>query len=436
MSIATVGVGVLVGAAGAGVNYALAQSNKPKAYNPAANNWLGMQNLIATQDRTKQYQAQVSGYGDTFGKQVAGLTKTYGNQGTGASQNYLTNTGNALSSYGNDIQALAKAAPLNEFNAAQAGINFNAANLGNYSGIADYLSQNAQASQLGLINNSMPTWQKQYAQGMSDASQMQQGLISADVQGNLGRSAAFKALGSGVGGGGSGLGRNLAARDLGLTSLDLQKQGNALTQSLGQQQYGMTVAGMLTNPNAIYQANGINSGQAMNAGALGTNIAATGLQTGLAGQLSTQGTNFGQLMGMYGNQYTTGVSADQSIMNMQAAAALQAMSADTGAITGNYQNQMNGNLMQFQQDQAIRNYNNAANQQLVSGITSAVGGAASGFMSNGGMNYLSGLGNGGLQSNGFYNSAGAAQDMFGAGSHIASFKQDGGGLGYYNQGYW
>jgi hypothetical protein len=57
-----------------------------------------------------------------------------------------------------------------------------------------------------------------------NAAAMMSGRISADVQANLARSSAMKALQGGFGAS-SEMGRGLAARDLGLTSLNLQQQG-------------------------------------------------------------------------------------------------------------------------------------------------------------------------------------------------------------------
>lgn len=409
MTMAAIGASVAVGAVGAGANYLISQSNKPQSYNPGANNYLAQQQQQALSDLAAKYQGQVAGYGNNFLTAESGLANTYGTQGAGASTNYLNNTGNYLSNYGTNISNLAAYAPQNELNTAQAGIGFNVNNLGLYGGIANNLSNQAQNSQIGLVNNALPSWQQQYSQGMENAGQMQQGLIASDVQGNVGRTAGFNALQSGVGGG-SGLGRNLTARDLGLTSMQLQQQGTAQAQSLGQQQYGMEVAGLLTNPNAIYNSSGVNSGQAMNAGALGTNIAATGLQTGLQGGLSTQGTNFGGLMNLYGNVFNTGVGANQSVMNAEDAAAAQAAALQAQGITGNYGTQMNGNLMQYQSNNALAAYNTQMQQGLVNGLTSAIGSGIGQYNFN---NALSNLGagnpyansfNGGPQpmSNGFY----------------------------------
>jgi len=434
MTMAAVGASVAVGALGAGASYLIGQSNKPKAYNPGANNYLAQQQQKALSDLAARYQGQVAGYGNTFLEAEKGLANTYSGQGSGASNNYLTNTGNYLNRYSGNIANLAAGAPQNEFNAAQTGLGFNINNLGLYGGIANNLSNQAQNSQIGLVNNALPSWQQQYSQGMENAGQMQQGLIASDVQGNVGRTAGFNALQSGTRGG-SGLGRNLTARDLGLTSMQLQQQGTSQAQSLAQQQYGMEVAGLLTNPNAIYQTSGVNSGQAMNAGALGTSLAATGLQTGLQGGLSTQGTNFGQMMGLYGNVFNTGVGANQSVMNAEAAAAAQAAALQAQGITGNYGTQMNGNLMQYQSNNALAAYNTQMQQGLVNGLTSAIGSGIGAYNFN---NALSGLGGGNNYSNNFgsdmMNSAGgfetsaAAQS---AGVYNPTFYSLGANSGFY-----
>ena len=66
------------------------------------------------------------------------------------------------------------------------------------------------------------------------------GEISTDVQSQLQRSSAGRALSGGFGAG-SGVGRNLSARDFGLTSMQIQNQGLQQAQSFIQQQrmFGM-----------------------------------------------------------------------------------------------------------------------------------------------------------------------------------------------------
>jgi hypothetical protein len=434
MSVAALGVGgtvaLGVGVAGTAASAAMSLANRPKAYDPSGNNALAKQNVQDIKNLSNAFQSQISGYGDAFLPKVTDLSNTYGNQGAAWSKSYLKNSNAALSNYGTAISNLAAQAPQKELDAAQAGLTFNQNNLANYGNIANTLSNQDQAQRLAMLTAAMPAYTQGMNQATENAQQQMQGLVPADVQASLGRSSAFNALSSGVGGA-SGLGRNLTARDLGLTSLQLSQQGTQNFQNLAQNQYNMGVAGLQTTAANVMGNYGVNSGQAMNAAALGTGLAATGLQTGLQGTLSTQGYNYGQMMNLLGNQFNTGVSANQAVMNMEANAASQAYGANVSAITGSTQSQMNGNIAAYQSQNQLAAYDNQMAQQAIGGLTSA----ASGYLANGGMNYLSGIGNGGLQSNGFYNSAGAAQSAFGDGAHIASYAQPGGGLGYYNQYY-
>lgn len=74
-----------------------------------------------------------------------------------------------------------------------------------------------------LIEQSMPGFTEQRDKGLNISSDLLAGNIPADVSEAVQRSAAARALGAGYGG--SGMHRNLVARDLGTTSLGLQGQG-------------------------------------------------------------------------------------------------------------------------------------------------------------------------------------------------------------------
>lgn len=77
------------------------------------------------------------------------------------------------------------------------------------------------------INQLLPGVQNTLATSENNANSLISGQIPADVQASLQRSDAFSALQGGFGQS-SGMGRNLNARDLGLTSLNLQNQGESL----------------------------------------------------------------------------------------------------------------------------------------------------------------------------------------------------------------
>lgn len=101
-------------------------------------------------------------------------------------------------------------------------------------GIKDFLSQGRMVPQLqrmlGTVNTADAMMMEAVAPGMLGATRaygrtansMAQGLIAPDVQENLTRNTAFQSLNTGIGMD-SSAGRNLMARDLGLTSLQMQQ---------------------------------------------------------------------------------------------------------------------------------------------------------------------------------------------------------------------
>jgi hypothetical protein len=97
-------------------------------------------------------------------------------------------------------------------------------NLGLAGDVTGRMADIDQATLDRLLEQSMPGYEaRQAAQGNLIDSYLR-GEIPVDVQNAIYRSGAARSLGSGFGMG-SGMGRNLVARDLGLTSLDLQRMG-------------------------------------------------------------------------------------------------------------------------------------------------------------------------------------------------------------------
>jgi len=100
----------------------------------------------------------------------------------------------------------------------------------------------AEQSQLEQqLRRAIPGYDQLVSQAGKNIGAALRGEISQDVQSQLQRSSAGRALTSGFGAG-SGMGRALSARDFGLTSMQLQNQGLAQAQNFIQQQrvYGMT----------------------------------------------------------------------------------------------------------------------------------------------------------------------------------------------------
>ena len=94
----------------------------------------------------------------------------------------------------------------------------------------------AEQSQLeSQLRRAIPGYDQLIAQAGQNIGASLRGEVSQDVQSQLQRSAAGRALGGGFGGG-SGMGRALSARDLGLTSMQIQNQGLNQAQNFIQQQ--------------------------------------------------------------------------------------------------------------------------------------------------------------------------------------------------------
>ncbi len=89
---------------------------------------------------------------------------------------------------------------------------------------ADFLSQAAVRTRADMLATADPRALELSQIADNNAAAMMSGQISADVQANLARSSAMRALQGGFGAS-SEMGRGLTARDLGLTSLDLQQRG-------------------------------------------------------------------------------------------------------------------------------------------------------------------------------------------------------------------
>jgi hypothetical protein len=82
----------------------------------------------------------------------------------------------------------------------------------------------------GLLNQALPGYQKMVGTAAGNAQSLLQGNIPQDVQDQIQRSTAYTSLAAG--GAGSGSAASLTARDLGLTSLNLQQTGYQQMQGL------------------------------------------------------------------------------------------------------------------------------------------------------------------------------------------------------------
>lgn len=104
------------------------------------------------------------------------------------------------------------------------------------------------------LRRAIPGYDQLIAQAGKNIGSRLRGEVDQDVQSQLQRSAAGRALGGGYGAE-SGMGRALSARDFGLTSMQIQNQGLAQAQNFIQQQRTMgmaqpfSVSSMFITPN-------------------------------------------------------------------------------------------------------------------------------------------------------------------------------------------
>ena len=111
---------------------------------------------------------------------------------------------------------------------------------------------------LAMLRNIVPGYDKITSATSGNIESMLRGEIPADVSAAVQNSAAARSLGRGTAG--SGMGRNLVARDLGLTSLDLTQKGLSAAESwlkLSDQMFSpgmLNVSSMFITPQQAYAA--------------------------------------------------------------------------------------------------------------------------------------------------------------------------------------
>jgi hypothetical protein len=172
------------------------------------------------------------------------------------------------------------------------------------------------------------------------------GNLSVDAQ-NLATRKALATAGT-VGGGGLGLGRDLVARDLGLTSMQVEQQRLQNASQLGGQELGLGTANATNLLNHINLLNQINQGQFGNT--LATAQYAEGIQRPIVG-------------------LDPGSAANIAVGNANAAGAAQANQANVnGAASRNYANlagQAFGGLLAYNQNKpTYTGYTPATNNDI------------------------------------------------------------------------
>jgi hypothetical protein len=123
--------------------------------------------------------------------------------------------------------------------AADESLGYNQENLQRYAGMAQQLTAADTAVREEMLDKFVPQWRTQRDTAAAINESMMKGEIPRDVANRLQRDAAFIGLQAGGYGGGANT-RSVTARDLGLTSLDLQQRGMA-----GAERWTTMMAGLM-----------------------------------------------------------------------------------------------------------------------------------------------------------------------------------------------
>lgn len=135
------------------------------------------------------------------------------------------------------------------------------ANFGNFdqsNALAKQTGEADLANMLDMIRKVVPNYDQMMKRSTGITNDMLRGKLPSDVVAEVGRNSAERSLAGGYGS--SGMAKNLEARDLGLTSLDLTQKGLASAERW--MSYGSTLAGqnqmsasaMFVNPAMMYES--------------------------------------------------------------------------------------------------------------------------------------------------------------------------------------
>jgi hypothetical protein len=190
---------------------------------------------------------------------------------------------------------------------------------------APAINQSNMAQLQGMMDQAMPNWRSMFGTMQDNTNSLLAGTIPQDVQDQIQRNAALSSVTGGTSGAGTGMTHTVTARDLGLTSLQLQQQGqtqgmnlmNFARQYLMPQQVNPTsllpisdlLSGAEYSKNATFQAN-----EAMYT-AMG-NVAAAKFGQPQQSLLGGMGGDIGALIAALGKKDSSGNSGMSGIMGM------------------------------------------------------------------------------------------------------------------------
>ena len=206
--------------------------------------------------------AAISAGGAVAGSMISNAGKSSAlNAYNSTSKNALKNSKSALSDYQNAMSGINVTAPTVDWiSAAGKALGFNQDHIGAFTDMANQMSLSGTNTLLAQQQAADPSFTAKRDQASKNDLAMMNGEVPIDVQQTLSRASAFKGLNTGLGGA-SGAARNMRARDLGLTSMNLMQQGDQSAQawtSLINQDF---VRPAFVSPFQTMQNNGISSQQ-------------------------------------------------------------------------------------------------------------------------------------------------------------------------------
>lgn len=234
---------------------------------------------------------------DQFKTEVGQIDATLRADSSAALNKFDEGTGKSIQEYQSGTKSLGDlfleqtAAAQNEYRATMdTAASLDPARLNQFSQAADQLSRSAVQTRMNLLDMADPRGRELSAIADENAAALMSGRISSEVQANLARSGAMRALQGGFGGD-SQMGRNLQARDLGLTSLDLVGRGTQMYDNQRRLNFDTRVAGTQVDATTLLRDN--------------QDILAKRASTLLGAGIQTAESNRDQRMGVFGDVFRT-----------------------------------------------------------------------------------------------------------------------------------
>lgn len=324
-----------------------------------------------------EYQGNLSGYNEEFLQNITGLTNDYRTTTSEALAGYKKSTNKALARYNKQAKRLSKNI-LGRYVIPQAKkvIGFNEQNMGRFANMAREASLADQQTRFEMLDAAIPAWRKERDQAAQINESLMQGSLTNEIQGNLARDSAYTALQGGFGG--SGVARAARARDLGLTTLQLQQTGQDNARAWQGLLADIALPAQTTTADMLDRM-GLTSRDAVGAGttafttrlgAAGTTLNSRFTQAGadLSGRLGVEQSVLNTLGNMFSSIYGTNVTSARDIFGTRVNVAEDIAGANIDLLGRNVDSR-----------QAAINLNNARNIALAENLATA-GGSIAGYL--------------------------------------------------------